>query len=243
MFKNILFIFVFLLTTIFIPIIFIILKPIAFLFGIKLDWHKTTGIFINYLCGCNYEIINKNKLIEEGYILCNHRSWFDFGYDPYITNASIVGRREAFWAMSFQYILGLFDNRMIVFNRGKTTRNELFKQVSEHIQSTCSKSVVIYPEGSRQNYTTLSSKDDVKKKLKFGFLKSIYDENNSIPIQLCITSNKDKVFNEKQLSIQYNTKVKTIFSDKIIPSNYSSFDDFIDDLCLIWFDCWKKTHL
>ena len=75
-----------------------------------------------------------------------------------------------------------------------------------------------------------------------GLLKSIY-ESKKYPVQLCITSNKEDVFNEKKLCVNYNTKIKTCFSDPIHPKDFDSFELFVDKICVEWFESWKITHL
>lgn len=242
MFHNILFIFIFIQSTIVLPILFIILKPLEYVFNIKFNWELNAFIIIYYLCGIEQKIIIREELIERGYILANHRCFFDFALDPYVCNASIVGRREAFWAVSFAYLLGLLDNKFIVFNRGKTTRHELFQQILNMMKRNNIKRVVFYPEGSRRTYKLLTDVDDVRDKLKLGLLKSIY-ENRENPIQLCITSNKELVCNEKTLTVNYNTKIKTCYSKHIHPKDHDTFELFIENISEEWLECWKLTHL
>ena len=131
---------------------------------------------------------------------------------------------------------------MIVFNRGKTRRHKLYKQILNHIEVTNTKRIIFYPEGTRQNYNLLTCVNDIKDKLKYGLLKSIY-ENNTYPLQLCITSNKENVFNEKTFAFNYNTKIITCYSKYIHPKNSVTFESFIDKISEEWFECWKITHL
>ena len=242
MLKNSLFVIIFLYSTIIQPFAFILLKPFGYILNIKFDWNLNSKLFIYYLCGVQQKIVNREKLIEKGFILANHRCFFDFAIDPYISNSSVVGRREAFYIVSFSYFLGVFDNKMIVFNRGRTKRHKLFKQITKHMILTNTKRIIFYPEGTRQNYNLLTSSNDIKDKLKYGLLKSIY-ENNTYPVQLCITSNKENVFNEKTLSVNYNTKIVTCYSKHIHPKNFVTFQSFIDKISEEWFECWKITHL
>ena len=75
-----------------------------------------------------------------------------------------------------------------------------------------------------------------------GLLKSIYEDQTK-PVQLCITSNKENVLNEKLFAVYYNTKIKTCYSKHIDPKSYSTFELFIDQISEEWFECWKITHL
>ena len=234
---------IFILSTIIIPISILLLKPIELITDYNLDWQLCAHIFIFYLCRIENKIMSKEKLIDKGYIICNHRCFFDFAWDPYICNASIVGRQLAFLVVSFFYILGILDDRMIVFKRGKTSRNDLFKKITDKILSKQNKRILFYPEGTRKNYLSLNSPEDIKKELKFGLLKSIYESKNNLPLQICITSNKDNVFNEKKIIVNFNKKIKTCFSCKINPSDYNTFDDFINKICEEWYKSWLITHL
>ena len=87
---------------------------------------------------------------------------------------------------------------MIVFNRNNTTRGELFNKIEVNMKSGSAKRVLFYPEGTRLTYNVLAGKDDIKEKLTFGLLKSIYE--HKLPVQLCITSNKERVVNEKTVT-------------------------------------------
>lgn len=234
---------IFILSTIIIPIIILLFKPLELITNYKFNWQLCSHIFIFYLCRIENKIISKEKLIDKGYIICNHRCFFDFAWDPYICNASIVGRQQAFFVVSFFYILGFLDNRMIAFKRGKTSRNSLFNKITDKILSKQNDRILFYPEGTRKNYLSLNSHEDIKKELKFGLLKSIFEsKKNNLPIQICITSNKEHVFNEKKIIINFNKKIKTCFSCKIYPNDFNNFDDFINKICKEWYRAWLITH-
>lgn len=233
---------IFLYSSVIQPIIFIILKPLFCIFNIKLNWNLNAYITIYHLLGIRNIVKKREKIIDSGFIIPNHRCFFDFVFDPFITNSAVLGRREAFWACSFSYILGLFDNRMISFSRGDTSRHEVFKKILYNRKVSSFKRTLFYAEGTRCKYKSLSSLSDIKQKLKLGLLKCIY-ELKTEPIQLCISSNKEEVFNEKNLSMKYNIKVNTCFSKKIHPKDFDSFEGFVNKICDEWFECWKITHL
>lgn len=243
---GIYFILIFILSTIFIPIIFIIIKPFIYIINkifktsIKLDWDTNCKLFIYYLCGVRSNINNKENIIDNGYILCNHRCWFDLAYDPYITKASVVGRKQAFWLVSFSYILCKLDNRAISFTRGNTNRTSLFKLIKENLLKK--KRIMYYPEGTRLSYKELNTIEEVKKILKPGLLKSIYEDNTQLPVQLCISHNKDNVINEKKLYFKYGITINTEFSKKIDPRTYTTFDEFYNDICTHWFKISNKLN-
>jgi 1-acyl-sn-glycerol-3-phosphate acyltransferase len=239
--QKILFFFNFILSTIFFPIILIFLKTITIFNNINFDWQLNSYIFIYYLCGIKHNIKAK-KLIKEGYIISNHRSFFDFALDPYISKSSIIGRKEAFYSVSFSSILGLLDQRIISFSRGSTSRKNLFNIVKEHRKNSKYKRILFYPEGTRKNYKKLLSANDIKNKLKLGLLKSIYECSENLPIQLCLSSNKEYVFNQKKFSCIYGMKVNTEFSNAIYPSDFKTFENFIDKITNEWYKIWSNLN-
>ena len=181
-------------------------------------------------------------LIEQGYILANHRSFFDFTFDTMISKGSVIGRREAFWAIWFVTCLGYLDKRVISFTRGAETRQELFSRIKQHMNISEYKRILFFPEGTRLKYTQLRSPDDVKTYLKYGMLKCIY-EDKQFPVQLQISNNKELVFDEKRLHIQYDVPVNTHRSKPIYPKDYATEQLFYDEIAAVWYECWKITHL
>ena len=181
------------------------------------------------------------SLIEQGYILANHRSWFDFCFDTTMSKASVLGRREAFWAIYFCSWLAYLDNRIISFTRGKETRQELFSRIKEHMNHTEYKRILFWPEGTRLKHTHLKSAEDAKSYLKFGLLKCIY-EDKQFPVQLQISNNKELVFDEKRLHIQYGVSVNTHRSKSIHAKDFATEDLFYDEIAKVWYECWKITH-
>jgi hypothetical protein len=181
-------------------------------------------------------------LIETGYVLANHRCWLDFAIDPLLANSCIFGRRMGFICVFFWSYLGYLDDIIISFKRGKEQRNELFNRINQHIlQHKTYKRMLIWPEGTRLKYTHLSSSEDVKTYLKYGMLKSIY-EDKELPVQLQISNNKENVLNEKRLHIQYDVRVNTHRSKSIHPKDFATEQDFYDEIARVWYDCWIKTH-
>ena len=244
--NSIIFLFAYIYITILSPIILLIIQPIL---NIAIDWSLMDINSYNYiyiLLGVCPNIIKDEKLINKGFILANHRCWLDFSYDPYFTKASILGRRIAFYAVSFFYILGCINNRMILFTRGKADRKQIYNLMDINIKTNSiddpeNGRVVFYPEGTRQDYLHLNNKDEICNKLKKGLLKEIYNRKD-YPVQLFISSNKEKVFNEKQLFINCGINVKSILTESIHPKDYIDFDHFLDKICIVWYDAWKRAY-
>lgn len=228
-------------TTVIIPSAFFLTKPIGGLTGIDLDWQANAKIFIYQLCRINHNLIHKAELIEKGYILANHRCFFDFSFDPYVTKSAGIGRRAAFRVCTVAYLLGKMENRSISFSRGETSSHQLMDLIRSFFNEKNVKRILFYPEGTRRKYKALSSPADIKSKLRVGLLKRIY-ENGDLPVQLCISSNKEKVFNEKKLHMKRNVKVNTMISRPIHPKNHGSLESFLDEISRVWYRCYVDTH-
>ena len=229
---------IYVLITIVFPILLLILKLV---FNMKIMWDLNAYLFIYKLLGVKSTIISDEKLINNGFILANHRTWFDFGYDPYIAKGAILGRKMAFYAVSFFSILGYLDNKILMFDRNRANRSQIYNLMADFIKNGYTNRVVFYPESTRQDYLILRDKSDILLKFKKGLLKEIY-ERKEYDVQLLISSNKDIVFNEKKIITNYGTSINTCISRSVHPKNFNTFEDFLNELCIIWFDCWERTH-
>tara|TARA_A100001388_G_scaffold271507_1_gene250401 strand:- start:18 stop:749 length:732 start_codon:yes stop_codon:yes gene_type:complete len=226
-----------------IPFLFLpLLYTIQYFLGKKLvSWDIVVKIF-SILTKYQFKQVNDEMLISSGFILCNHRSWTDFAIDQYYSSSSQTGRILAYIvcpASLFSY----FDKRAIIISR-KASSIVTFEKIIKHLNSkeTYSNRVSIYPEGTRKDYSTLSDKDEIKKHIRYGLLKRIY-EHKEKPVQCFISSNKELVLNEKKLTCNRGVTIKNAISKPIYPENYSSFDRFIDEICIEWFTCYKLTHM
>jgi hypothetical protein len=201
---------------------------------------------MDYIVHCilqiKLDIQSEEPLIERGFILANHRSFTDFCLDQYIANASILGRRLAFYSVWCLTLFCRSDNRCVAFIRGKDSRRNIYEKCVKHIQTSDYKRIVVFPEGTRLTYTTLNSVDEVKKYLKHGLLKEIYIDKR-FPVQIMISSNKEVVFNEKKMTINYGVNVKTHISKPIWPTDFSTETEFFDAIACQWYESWKKTHV
>ena len=205
-------------------------------------WHKYAEHFMMNICGVKHTMTSDEPLIETGYVLANHRSWMDFCVDPFLAKSCIFGRRMGFFCVLFFSCLGYLDNVVISFIRGKEPRTQLFHRTKQHIlQHKTYKRLLIWPEGTRLKYKHLASSEDVKTYLKYGMLKSIY-EDKELPVQLQISNNKENVFDEKRLHIQYGVRVNTHRSKSIHPKDFATEQEFYDEIARVWYDCWVRTH-
>lgn len=262
--PHILFFYVFLMSTVIIPCCFVIIRGTIYIFncifkkqttGSRFNYNLNGRVFVYKLLGAKIQSVPRNNpqhevntpnssgivpLIDKGFICCNHRTWMDFPLDPLLCNASIIGRNEAFMAVTVSAVLGFLDKQLIIFNRSNCKRNAIFQKMLQKINKTQWKRVIVFPEGTRKSYTTLEL-TEVYGHLRKGILLSIY-EHARLPIQLVITSHKEKAFNEKTLSATRNVAMNTITSNPIYPSRYETFESFLKAVCAEWYTCWKLTH-
>lgn len=218
-----------------VPFTFVILRPV-----VRLDYNLNARHFLYTVLGIQHQITGE-KLIDEGFILPNHRSFMDTIIDGYLSEATAIARYLVIIACPFILLLSYIDNRIILINRGKDNRHDVYKRCVSHINKYKNKRILFYPEGTRNNYTSLSSREELKSYIKFGLLKSIY-EDKQYPVQLMISNNKEIAFNEKKLSAKYGVKINTKISKAIHPKDYSTDVEFFDEIVRVWFDCYVEMH-
>jgi 1-acyl-sn-glycerol-3-phosphate acyltransferase len=180
------------------------------------------------------------ELIEQGFILANHRCALDFYIDPYLSKSAIVARGMAHMANMGYGLLSLMEGRGIILYRGTDTRQTTYAKCKTHF-STNGRRVLFYPEGTRLSYTSLSSADELKGHLKFGLLKSIYEDGQN-PVQIQISNNKELALNEKKLSFAFNVEINTRLSKPIHPADFATDEEFFNEIARVWYDCYVSTH-
>jgi hypothetical protein len=202
--------------------------------------HYMKGV-IRHGLQIDHSIVCKEPFVHKGFILANHRSWADFVVDQCVANASILGRRLGFLAVPFPTLLSSLDNRCVIFIRGQDSRSAIYQKCVDHIANSSYKRIVMFPEGTRMSYLTLESVSDAKTYLKFGLLKEIY-KDQTFPVQIMISNNKEVVFNKKKMTIQYGVKVKTLLSKAIYPRDYPDESAFFDAIAKEWYESWNKIY-
>lgn len=238
-FPRLFFIHTYTVGLIIMPLLCIISKP----FTNKYDLQFCSWVFCYKILGINHNITNNADIIKEGFILSNHRCGLDLVLSMYMFNASVIGRGMAYLACTCYSILVFFEGRGIYLHRNKDTREIIYNKIKNHMKNdnSSSKLIVFWPEGTRLTYTKLDSIEDVKKNLKYGLLKEIYNDKK-YPVQIDISSNKELVFNEKKIKAQYGLTVNTIISSPIYPADFNTFELFIDEISKEWLKCWCFTH-
>lgn len=192
--------------------------------------------FCNLTKKLNTSLVEKynshNIVKDKCFYLCNHRSWADFWIDYDIVKGGCYISRNIIKKILFGTSAWAEKaNNILFFDRGDTrSKYELYKKILEKINK---RNMIIYPEGTRQT-------SNVSKPLKIGLIKLAYE--NNIPLQVVITSNKEKIFSQKKLEYNKNIKCTYYASEKIKPSEYKSLDKFIKGVQEIWDESWNEIY-
>lgn len=177
-------------------------------------------------------------------IIANHRSWCDFVVDNHITRAMVISRMSVQYAMLLAGALQVYEQRAIRFHRGQTRKEDLYDRVSTQMRrhpSTRSNCVLLYPEGTRRRHARLSTVDECKATLKPGLLWMVY-QKGQYPVQVVISSNKDRALDERAWTIRLGVAIRTYAGTILHPKDFASFDEFMDAIATQWLEAWKATH-
>jgi 1-acyl-sn-glycerol-3-phosphate acyltransferase len=179
--------------------------------------------------------------IDSGFILANHRTWADFGYDPYVSRSAIVGRALGFASMIGLALLGFVEQRCIVLRRTRS-RHYTFEVIRrfQNANGPYSQRILIWPEGTRRSHTSLTLAETALL-LKPGLLKSIYQHHRS-PVQIMLSNNKERVFDEKRLHVGIGWTIDTRLSDAINPRDFATFDAFFERVCADWHGLFQTLY-
>ena len=218
-----------------VPFTFVLVRPF-----VCFDFQTNAKHFLYHVLGIQHTITGE-KLIDEGFMLGNHRGFIDVMIDAYIANSTNIARAMTIVAGPFIQLIAYADNRTIIINRGKDNRHDVYSRCVYHLNHCSRKRISFYPEGTRNKYTSLSSCEELKSYIKFGLLKSIY-ENKRYPVQMIISNNKEMAFNERRLSANYGVKIHTVISAPIHPKDFATDVEFFDEIVRVWFDCYKTSH-
>ena len=206
-------------------------------------WSTSVQKILSHL-RIQHQFTKKAHLIPHGYILANHRSFFDFAIDPYLSKSTVIGRYYAFFAVAIFSICGLIDKRIIPFNRSKTGSHTAFHLMQKHMRKSgkYTKRILFYPEGTRRHYNSLQSPEQFKENyLRYGLLKRVW-EDGRLPVQLMLTSNKELVFNEKKWVVNRGVNVRTILGEPVYPRDFLRFEDFVDKIAEQWVTYYNEIH-
>jgi 1-acyl-sn-glycerol-3-phosphate acyltransferase len=247
-------------------------------FGIKTIYHILTILYITYIYPI-YVILNYNVKTEKYAIkeiaslfmdiskttiykvskedlnvsknimyMSNHSSISDFFIEPIVSHynskyISLNKMRQIF------PVLGLITmlTKYCIFISGDKKKEQVvanLKKIEELRIEDTSRNLALYPEGMRRPHRPY-----VSEQLKRGFIYHSFE--NSIPIQIIHTTNKDYAIDDEKLKINNNMKLFTYYSPLVDPlelrkkfekrekREYTK-DDYYNDFYKIWSKVWKR---
>ena len=165
-------------------------------------------------------------------ILANHRSWCDFPLDNHLTRATVISRASVQYAMLLAGALQVYEQRVLRFHRGRTNSERMYGVVDAYMRRH-QRNIMLYPEGTRRRHVPMLSAAEAKSTLRPGLLWRIYT-NGQYPVQVVISSNKERVLNERSWSICIGVAVRTYVGTVIHPRDFGTFDGFMDAIADQW---------
>ena len=109
------------------------------------------------------------------------------------------------------------------------------------MQKTQPSNVLFYPEGTRMQHLTLASVDDAIATLKPGLLWLIYSKQQ-YPVQVLVSSNKERALNECAWSIRLGVTIHTYVGRVLHPRDIESFDGFMHAIASQWHEAWNAVY-
>ena len=195
---------------------------------IKTDIYKNyTRYLLNNVLYVSFEILNPREKIGGGIFISNHNSGFDNMYDSYITDTTLLARNNVKYYHGLYYVIQKMYDMIYLFDNKSTNRHVIYREIDSHMNKT-GKNIIYYPEGTRVR-TPYNNVDELKQKIKYGLLKSIY-ENKKYKAQLFLSTNKSAPFNGKR------EKILSKYSKSFDSNDYDSFKAYSDDILKNWFE-------
>jgi len=205
----------------------IIMNLLCFIFLIKSFFFKNKFIEINkyllkHICQSKIKIKSKKRLdINADVYLVNHTTSGDFIIDPIVTNSSCsISRKLVFIVLFFTSLYCLLYNKIKFITINRESYGYVIRRCIEEKEK-----FLYYPEGGR-------NPNKEKLKLRYGGLQEIY--NKKLKIQIVISYNKDKIFNEFKYEVYKNVVIYTYYSKLIDSCDYEIFDDFFNEVQKTW---------
>jgi hypothetical protein len=207
-------------------------------------FEKGCSIFLKLL-DTNIKIYPESEsLIQDGFVLVNHRGVIDMPQDTYNVLDSITNPKTIMVALNTSYyymlaggILGSIEGYLVPIYKNEK-RQEVFSKIKDKIENKNVRRVIYYPEGQRNFYESLNSVDEAKEYIRPGLLKSIY-EYNKLPVQIILSSGKEKVFSERYKTCDFGKSICIYRSMVIHPKDFGTFDEFYTKIAEVWFKNWK----
>ena len=230
-----------------VPLFLLIIFPF---YNVKLKYY---GKYIFNALKIKHTFIKESEYIQKGFILANHRCYFDFFLDTIISESIIIGRRLAFLLFLFGSLYLTSQTGIIVINRGKDSRKSIFNKILNYFslndnnnnnndnKDNKDKRILFFPEGTRLRHQHIDSINHVKEIFRYGLLKEIYYYQH-LPVQIQMSNNKELVIDERKYKINKNVVIKTHLSKPIYPKDYITEQEFYDAVAKQWYHSWLITH-
>lgn len=210
---------------------------------------KVVDFFINLATPTTYKVSKEDLNMSKNIMyMPNHLSVSDFFIEPLVShyNSKYISLNKMRIIFPFLGLLTIFSDYCIYIS-GEKKKEEVVKSLKRieelRIQDT-TKNLSLYPEGMRRPHRPY-----VSEQLKKGFIYHSFE--NSIPIQIIHTTNKDYVIDDEKFKINYNMKLFTYYSPLVDPlklrkkfekrekREYTK-EDYYNDFYKIWSKVWKK---
>ena len=179
---------------------------------------------------------NKKKTEEQDsnqvpkIFLCNHRSFADFFVDNYVVGGAMyISRMMVIVAIPFPSLLAYMTSMIGFFVRSKNNSFKVYELIDKALKRQ--QNVIVYPEGTRNQGKT-------SKSLKWGIIRWAYKEK--VPVQIVMTSNKEKILNEKTFQIGRGIQSKVEKSVVLFPEDVENIDEWCELIQLKWDRTWDQ---
>jgi len=176
-------------------------------------------------------LIVPNVADMRGALIMNHRTWSDFVVDPAQGAATVVARTAAVAVTLLGGVTGLLSRRVIMIQRGKTSRQQLMALCAKHER------YLIYPEGTRR--ANAADKDEPAA-LRAGGLKNVYEAGDALHI--IITVGKEDLVNEKKGILRCGVTLFRARHPPIHAKDFNTFEKYLAHVEKAWVMTWRRAY-
>jgi 1-acyl-sn-glycerol-3-phosphate acyltransferase len=186
------------------------------------DYIDILKYIIKVFCKSKIKIKTNKRLDNDADVyLVNHTTCGDFLVDPIVTNNSCaISRKLVFAAIIFPSLYCLLYNKIKFITINRHSYGFALRRALEEKQK-----IFYYPEGGR-------NPKKEKLKLRQGGLRDIYQKK--LKVQIVISYNKDKLFNEFNNVIHKDVVIYTYYSELIDSKDFKTFEDYFDYIQELW---------
>jgi hypothetical protein len=179
-----------------------------------------------------------SPLIDHGIILANHISMMDGGIDNWTNQSEGIYRGQYLLSMLLYGLLTHVQGWGIRIHRGKTDRHSLINSIGLKLRAT--RRVLLYPEGTRCSYYSPSHLHKLSHgtlALKYGTLRSIYEQLPNTPVQVCISLQKDMAFNHWTC-----VDIPVYRGQSLCPNSFATCTAFTEAILDSFVECTRALH-